>query len=94
MSDTDIQYESDEYHEDSYHDLQHDHDHLHRDDSLPDLVLSSTLRDADPDLLEPPCDLETEYFSTSEQVNTSVCSKNGNIRVKYTDTDKPYITQR
>ena len=74
MSDNDLHYDSDEYHEDDYHDL-------HRDDSLPDLVLSSsTIRDSDPDLLEPPADLESEYFSTSEQVNTSVCSRNGNIR--------------
>jgi len=51
MSDNDLHYESDEYHEDDYHDL-------HRDDSLPDLVLSSsTIRDSDPDLLEPPADL-------------------------------------
>ena len=35
MSDADLHYSSDEYHEDSYHDL-------HRDDSLPDLVLSSS----------------------------------------------------
>lgn len=88
MSDNDLHYDSDEYHEDDYHDL-------HRDDSLPDLVLSSsTIRDSDPDLLEPPADLESEYFSTSEQVNTSVCSRNGNIRVSYTDHDKPYMTHR
>lgn len=92
MSDNDLHYESDEYHEDSYHDLDH---HLHRDDSLPDLVLSSTLTTAEPDLLlEPPCDLETEYFTTSDQVNTLVDSKDGNIRVKYTDTEKDYITHR
>jgi len=88
MSDNDLHYDSDEYHEDDYHDL-------HRDDSLPDLVLSSsTIRDSNPDLLEPPADLESEYFSTSEQVNTSVCSRNGNIRVSYTDHDKPYMTHR
>ena len=88
MSDNDLHYESDEYHEDSYHDL-------HRDDSLPDIVLSSsTVCDPDPDLLEPPADLETEYFSTNDQVMTSVCSSNGSIRVKYTDHEKPYMTHR
>merc|ERR1711874_81620 len=37
MSDCELHYESDEYHEDSFRDL-------HRDDSLPDLVLSSSLK--------------------------------------------------
>jgi len=88
MSDNDLHYESDEYHEDDYHDL-------HRDDSLPDLVLSSsTIRDSDPDLLEPPADLESEYFNSSEEVSTSVCLRNGNIRVSYVDHDKPYMTHR
>ena len=91
MSDADLHYESDEYHEDSYHDL-------HRDDSLPDLVLSSSTvhTEHDPDLLlEPPADLEAEYFSGGcDQVLTSVSSKNGTIRVSYTDTEKPYMTQR
>lgn len=88
MSDNDLHYDSDEYHEDSYHDF-------HRDDSLPDIVLSSsTVCDPDPDLLEPPADLENEYFSTNDQVVTSMSSSNGSIRVKYTDHEKPYITHR
>jgi len=92
MSDCDLQYESDEYHEDDFTVS------LHRDDSLPDLVLSSSLsRDQDLDLtshlLDPPADLETEYFN-SDQVTTSVRVKDGGIRVTYTDTEKPYVTQR
>ena len=91
MSDCDLHYESDEYHEDSFQDL-------HRDDSLPDLVLSSSLtREPDLDLtshlLEPPTDLESEYFN-NDQVTTSVRVKDGGIRVSYTDTEKPYVTQR
>ena len=91
MSDCELHYESDEYHEDSFQDL-------HRDDSLPDLVLSSSLtREPDLDLtshlLEPPTDLESEYFN-NDQVTTSVRVKDGGIRVSYTDTEKPYVTQR
>ena len=91
MSDCDLQYDSDEYHEDSYADL-------HRDDSLPDLVLSSSLaREPDLDLtshlLDPPTDLDTEYFN-NDQVTTSIRMKDGGIRVSYTDTEKPYVTQR
>jgi len=91
MSDCELHYESDEYHEDSFQDL-------HRDDSLPDLVLSSSLtRESDLDLtshlLEPPTDLDSEYFNT-DQVTTSVRATDGGIRVTYTDTEKPYVTQR
>ena len=92
MTDSDLQYDSDEYHEDDFS------VDLHRDDSLPDLVLSSSLsRDQDLDLtshlFDPPADLETEYFNT-DQVTTSVRLKDGGIRVSYTDTEKPYVTQR
>ena len=44
-------------------------------------------------LLEPPTDLETEYFN-NDQVTTSVRVKDGGIRVSYTDTEKDYVTQR
>ena len=71
---SDIVYDSDEYHDDSLPDL-------HRDDSLPDLVLSSSLgRDADfissldltgttpSHVYDPPTDIESEYFTTGDQV--------------------------
>jgi len=92
---SDIEYESDEYHDDSLPDL-------HRDDSLPDLVLSSSLgRDAEflssldltgstpSHVYDPPTDIESEYFTTGDQVTTS-CGAEG-IRVTYADHSKLYV---
>ena len=71
---SDIVNDSDEYQDDSL-------PCLHRDDSLPDLVLSSSLgRDADfissldltgttpSHVFDPPTDIESEYFTTEDQV--------------------------
>ena len=61
-----LQYEdSDEYHEE-------DEFLLHRDDSLPDLVLSTQPSTAAA-AWEPPADLEAEYFTPSDQeTDTSI----------------------
>lgn len=92
---SDIDYDSDEYHDDYLPDL-------HREGSLPDLVLSSSLgRDADflssmdltgstpSHVFDPPTDIESEYFTTLDQVTTT-CGAEG-IRVTYEDHSKVYI---
>ena len=114
---SDIVYDSDEYHDDYLPDL-------HREGSLPDLVLSSSLRqDAEflssslgreaeflssslgreaeflsamnltgstpSHVFDPPTDIESEYFTTLDQV-TTLCGVEG-IRVTYEDHSKIYI---
>ena len=75
---SDIVYDSDEYHDDNILDL-------HREGSLPDLVLSSSLgRDAEflssmdltgstpSHMFDIPTDIESEYFTTLDQVRIPV----------------------
>jgi len=85
MSYTNLSDCSDEYHDDSLLDL-------HRNDSLPDLVLSSLPHIEDlPSLTsyDVPTDIEEEYFKNGDQVSTS-CGEEG-IRVSYADHTKLYI---
>jgi len=92
---SDIVYDSDEYHDDYLPDL-------HREGSLPDLVLSSSLgRDTEflssmdltgttpSHVYDIPTDIESEYFTTLDQVTTT-CGLEG-IRVTYEDHSKIYI---
>jgi len=92
---SDIVYDSDEYHDDYLPDL-------HREGSLPDLVLSSSLgRDTElfssmdltsstpSHVYDVPTDIESEYFTTLDQVTTT-CGEEG-IRVSYEDHSKIYI---
>lgn len=92
---SDIGDDSDQYLYDSLPDL-------HREGSLPDLVLSSSLeREGEflPSLnlagstpshvFDPPADIQYEYFTTGDQVTTS-CGYQG-IRVEYEDHSKLYI---
>jgi len=92
---SDLVYDSDEYHDDNISDL-------HREGSLPDLVLSSSLgRDAEflssmdltgstpSHVFDIPTDIESEYFTTLDQVTTT-CGVDG-IRVTYEDHSKVYI---
>jgi len=75
---------------------------LHREGSLPDLVLSSSLeREGEflssldlpgttpSHVFDPPADIQYEYFTTGDQVTTS-CGYQG-IRVAYEDHSKLYI---
>jgi len=92
---SDIVYDSDEYLYDSLPDL-------HREGSLPDLVLSSSLEKetefpSSMDLpgitpshvFDIPADIQSEYFTTEDQVRTS-CGYQG-IRVAFEDHSKLYI---
>jgi len=92
---SDIVFEDDEYHEDYLTDL-------HREGSLPDLVLSSSfgkeseflssmdLTGSTPShVYDIPTDIESEYFTTLDQVTTT-CGEEG-IRVTYEDHSKLYI---
>ena len=92
---SDLVYDSDEYHDDYLPDL-------HREGSLPDLVLSSSLgRETElfssmdltsttpSHVYDVPTDIESEYFTTLDQVTTT-CGLEG-IRVSYEDHSKIYI---